>query len=129
MSFNTRDLLTACLESLQACSLPLRIVVVDNASADGSATLVRKRFPQVTLIEAGRNLGFAAASNLAICTLRCEHPALEDALLLNPDTIVLEGAIQTLVAFLDAHPRVGIVAPRLLTPMEPFNPQRFAFQH
>lgn len=127
VSFNTRDLLAACLESLQACSLPLQIVVVDNASADGSAELVRRRFPQVTLIEAGRNLGFAAATNLAICTVRREHPALEYVLLLNPDTVVCAGAIENLVAFLDAHPRVGIVAPRLLNPDGTLQPAAFRF--
>jgi GT2 family glycosyltransferase len=127
VSFNTRDLLAVCLESLQACSLPLLIVVVDNASADGSAALVRTRFPQVTLIEAGRNLGFAAATNLAIGALRREHSALEYALLLNPDTVVHESAIETMVAFLDAHPRVGIVAPRLLNPDGTVQPAAFRF--
>jgi GT2 family glycosyltransferase len=116
VSFNTRDLLAACLESLTTCSLPFHVVVVDNASRDGSAALVRRRFPWVTLIDAGRNLGFAAATNLAIRTLRDLHPTLEYVLALNPDTVVGEGAIETLVAFLDAHPRVGIVAPRLLNP-------------
>lgn len=127
VSFNTRDLLAACLESLQACLLPLHVVVVDNASADGSAALVRTRFPHVVLIEAGRNLGFAAATNLAIQTLRREHPALEYVLLLNPDTVVRKGAIETLVAFLDAHPRVGIVAPRLLNPDGTLQPAAFRF--
>ncbi|GIV99358.1 glycosyltransferase family 2 protein [Roseiflexus sp.] len=127
VSFNTRDLLAVCLESLQACLLPLHVVVVDNASADGSAALVRTRFPHVVLIEAGRNLGFAAATNLAIQTLRREHPALEYVLLLNPDTVVRKGAIETLVAFLDAHPRVGIVAPRLLNPDGTLQPAAFRF--
>ncbi|MCS7288570.1 MAG: glycosyltransferase family 2 protein [Roseiflexus sp.] len=127
VSFNTRDLLAACLESLQKCSLLLHIVVVDNASADGSAELVRTCFPQVALIEAERNLGFAAATNLAIGALRREHPTLEYVLLLNPDTVVLEGAIETLVAFLDAHPRVGIVAPRLLNPDGTLQPAAFRF--
>jgi N-acetylglucosaminyl-diphospho-decaprenol L-rhamnosyltransferase len=116
VSFNTRDLLAACLESLTTCSLPFHVVVVDNASRDGSAALVRRRFPWVTLIDAGRNLGFAAATNLAIRTVRDLHPTLDYVLALNPDTVVGEGAIETLVAFLDAHPRVGIVAPRLLNP-------------
>lgn len=65
-SFNTCDLLAACLDSLQARSLLLHIVVVDNASADDSAALVRTRFPRITLIEAGRNLRFAVATDLAI---------------------------------------------------------------
>ncbi len=127
VSFNTRDLLAACLESLQACSLPLRIVVVDNASADGSATLVRTRFPQVMLIEAGWNLGFAAATNRAIGALRREYPSLEYVLVLNPDTVVQEGAIEALAAFLDAHPRVGVVAPRLLNPDGTLQPAAFRF--
>ena len=77
VSFNTRDLLAGCLESLTTCSLPFHVVVVDNASRDGSAALVRCRFPWVTLIDAGRNLGFAAATNLAIRTVRDLHPTLD----------------------------------------------------
>lgn len=116
VSFNTRELLGACLESLALCAMPLRIAVVDNSSTDGSAELVRTRFPHVTLIESGRNLGFAAGTNRAVQAVCAAPDSPEYLLLLNPDTIVHPGAIERLVAFLDAHPRVGVVGPRLLNP-------------
>ena len=116
VSYNTRELLRDCLNSLGNCSLPLRIVVVDNQSRDGSAEMVRSSFAQVELIEPGQNLGFAGGTNIALRHLlaleagkHCEY-----LLLLNSDTIVHAGAIETLLAFLEAHPRVGMVGPRLL---------------
>ena len=66
VSFNTRDLLGECLASLCGCTLPLRVVVVDNASRDGSAALVRECFPHVELIELNKNVGFAAGTNVAV---------------------------------------------------------------
>lgn len=132
VSFNTHALLRACLESLQTCTLQLRIVVVDNASQDGSATLVREAFPAVDLIALRENIGFAAGTNVgirhlgvgttpgALATLQ-PLPGVpasppEYVLLLNPDTVVQPGAIEVLVAFLEQHPRVGAVGPRLLNP-------------
>lgn len=141
VSFNTRELLRDCLDSLGKCSLSLQIVVVDNQSADGSAVMLGQHFPHVELIEPGRNLGFAGGTNLAIChllgqgagvggqgsedrgsdTIPCGSPMPGDThtgcdyiLLLNSDTVVHSGAIEALVDFLDAHPRVGMVGPRLL---------------
>jgi N-acetylglucosaminyl-diphospho-decaprenol L-rhamnosyltransferase len=69
VSFNTRALLADCLRSLQGCALPLRVVVVDNASSDGSAAMVREQFPAVTLLEPGENLGFAGGNNYALRAL------------------------------------------------------------
>jgi GT2 family glycosyltransferase len=131
VSYNTRELLRGCLASLRGCARPLRTVVVDNASQDGSAALVRGQFPEVELLALDRNLGFAGATNLGLRAglgigarepgpaspdpdLR--HPLPEQVLLLNPDTVVHPEAIETLAAFLDAHPRVGAVGPRLLNP-------------
>jgi GT2 family glycosyltransferase len=134
VSFNTRELLRACLESLRGCSLPLRVVVVDGASADGSAAMVRAAFPEVCLIEPGRNTGFAAGNNIGLrqvqssefkvlssvsapnSELRTLNSKLDYILFLNPDTVVHPGAIEALAAFLEAHPRVGAVGPRLLNP-------------
>ena len=76
---------------------------MDNASTDGSADAVAEEFPQVDLIRLDENVGFAAANNLA--AKRAGAPYL---LLLNPDTVVLDGAIQKLVAFAEAHPDAGI---------------------
>src|SRR4029078_7418934 len=85
------------------------IVVVDNASTDGAPELVRGRFPGVALCEAGANLGFARANNLAI-----RRSASELVLLLNPDTIVPAGAVDQLVACLDSQPEVALSRPRAL---------------
>jgi hypothetical protein len=114
VSFNTARLLEACLASLEralaaAPELPGRIVVVDNASRDGSADMVRARFPTVELRALSRNLGFAAANNLVLRELRSPF-----ALLLNPDTEVIGDAPAALVRFLRAHPRAGVVGGRLV---------------
>jgi GT2 family glycosyltransferase len=117
VSLNTRELLGACLRSLGACTLPLVVVVVDNGSTDGSQAMLRAQFPDVRLIEPGRNLGFAAGTNCALQALLGHDPAGRDPellLLLNPDTVVQAGALEALAAFLAAHPRVGAVGPRLL---------------
>lgn len=135
VSYNTAGLLRACLASLRACTLPLRVVVVDNHSSDGSAALVRAEFPAVELIALGHNAGYAGGTNVGLDALRSQksevrsHDAVEAAprtsdfarltsrvLILNPDTEVLPGAIEALVEFLAAHPRVGLVGPRLLNP-------------
>ncbi|NTU86308.1 MAG: glycosyltransferase family 2 protein [Chloroflexales bacterium] len=124
VSYNTAALLRACLASLAVCRLPLRVIVVDNASRDGSAALVRAEFPAIELIEAGHNAGFAGGTNLGLTALG----ALPDYLLvLNPDTVVHAGAIEAMVAFLEAHPRVGLVGPRLLNPDGTPQPAAFRF--
>jgi GT2 family glycosyltransferase len=124
VSYNTVALLHDCLASLASCRLPLRVVVVDNASRDGSAALVRATFPAVELIEAGGNLGFAGGTNLGLAALG----ALPDYLLvLNPDTVVHPGAVEAMVAFLEQHPRVGLVGPRLLNPDGTPQPAAFRF--
>ena len=111
VSWNTRELLRACLHALKS-EIDLsrtEVFLVDNASADGSAEMVGKDFNWVSLVANSQNLGFAAANNqaLANCTGRY-------ILLLNPDTEVQPGAIKTLLSFFDAHPKAGVVAPQLL---------------
>jgi GT2 family glycosyltransferase len=83
--------------------------VIDNASSDGTAADVRARWPGVRLIASPRNVGFAAANNRAI-----RESASELVLLLNPDTRVPAGAIDRLVAHLDARPDVAVVGPRIV---------------
>jgi N-acetylglucosaminyl-diphospho-decaprenol L-rhamnosyltransferase len=115
VSFNTRELLRGCLESLRDCALVSRVVVVDNASRDGSAEMVRVAFPGVELAALTENLGFAAGTNAGLRhLLDIVSQSFDYVLLLNPDTVVHPGAIEALVAFLEAHPRVGAVGPRLL---------------
>ncbi|HEY1013782.1 MAG TPA: glycosyltransferase family 2 protein [Herpetosiphonaceae bacterium] len=126
VSYNTCDLLRECLASLALAEAPVLPVVVDNASADGSAAMVRAEFPAAALLEPGANLGFARANNLGIrhALERCRPPAL---LLLNPDAALTAGALERLLDFLAAHPRVGMVAPRLIYPDGGRQPAAFRF--
>ena len=111
VSFNAAAELEATLAALQAAPPAARheVVVVDNASSEDVPGLVRGRFPAVRLIEAGGNLGFARAANLGVRSTASEH-----VLLLNPDTLVPPGAIDRLLAVLDAAPAVGAAGPRLV---------------
>jgi GT2 family glycosyltransferase len=110
VSFNTRDVLEACLRALLSSEgVRLEVFVVDNASTDGSAHTVERRFPAVTLLKSPHNRGFAAANNLAIPRSRGRY-----ILLLNPDTVVERGTVATLAEFLDLRPEVGIAGPRVL---------------
>ncbi len=111
VSWNTRDLLRDCLASLPAATaeLDVRVLVVDNASADGSAAMVRAEFPGCELIEAGANLGFSRANNLALARLDAG-----DVLLLNPDTVCPPGSLKRLHDFLRATPDAGAAGPTLV---------------
>lgn len=113
VNWNTREFLLRCLEALiEGTSATQEIWVVDNASTDDSAAMVRREFPNVHLIVAQFNGGFAAANNLA---LRAAHPS-RYVLLLNPDTEVSSGALDALVTYLDRNPHVGAAGVQLLNP-------------
>jgi len=108
VSFNTREHLLRCLASLEAhVTLPLQTVMVDNGSSDGSADAVRDAHPAVQVIENHANLGFAAACNRGLREARAPY-----VLLLNSDAEVCAGAVEGLVAILEARSDVGIVGPR-----------------
>lgn len=110
VSYNTRDMTLACLESVaRETRLSHEVIVLDNDSTDGSAEAIAARFPDLALIRPGRNLGFAAGNNRAAAAARGEF-----LLLLNPDTEVLDGAIDRLVAVARAHPGAGIWGGRTL---------------
>src|SRR3954469_13313213 len=111
VSWNIKDLLRDCLNSLkaQAGNVRYETIVVDNDSRDGSADMVRAEFPWVTLVEPKTNLGFGRANNLAYA-----HSKGRWVLLLNPDTVVLDRAIEKLVKFADAHPDAAAVGGRTL---------------
>ena len=110
VSFNTRSLLRASLASLQSSRHPLRrVFVVDNASADGSAEMVRDDFPDVALLRMPKNLGFARANNAAFEL--CEADAL---LLLNSDAALSPDALGELMTELTADDRIGVVGPVLV---------------
>ncbi len=111
VSWNTRDLLRACLSSLQRNlgAIEHEIIVVDCASSDESAKMVEREFPLVRLLASNENLGFARGNNLAF-----ERSSGEWIWLLNPDTEVFAGAAQTLISFLETYPRAGGVGSALV---------------
>ncbi len=130
VNWNTRDLLRACLQTVIASrSLPgsdftFHTIVVDNASTDGSAAMVRAEFPQVELIESAVNGGYAYANNLGLRALGLRGAgdvaadAPRYALLLNPDTEIPPDGLAQMVAYMDAHPQVGVAGPRLIMPLD-----------
>jgi N-acetylglucosaminyl-diphospho-decaprenol L-rhamnosyltransferase len=113
VSWNTRALTTGCLASLPAGAgtATWDAWVVDNASSDDSLAVIRRDFPHIHLIANTDNVGFAAANNQGIRACAGRY-----LLLLNSDTVVAPGSLATLVAFADAHPRAGVVGPRLVNP-------------
>lgn len=113
VNWNVRDLLRECLHSIERGrgDLELEVIVVDSASADGSAAMVAAEFPWVTLLPQSENVGFPRGNNIALARARGDY-----LLLLNPDTVVLDEALPSLLAFLAAHPDVGAVGPQLLNP-------------
>jgi len=112
-SWNTCEDLRACLQSLREVrdEANFETLVVDNASADGSAMMVAIEFPEVRLLAQTTNLGFTGGHNLALKERRGHH-----GMLLNSDTIVHQGALRALVHFLEANPKAGVVGPKLLNP-------------
>jgi len=111
VGWNSKPYLEECLESLSAAppSRSMEVIVVDNASTDGSADMVESRFPQVKLIRSADNLGFAKANNLGIEQSRGRYVGL-----VNPDVKVLPGCLDALADYLDKNPGVGNVGPRIL---------------
>lgn len=112
VSFNTRDeTIVAVRSAITATSAPVEIVVVDNGSRDGTVDALRTEFPEITVIDAGENLGFAAGVNLGVA-----HSTAPLVVLLNPDTEVRPGAIDALVSFASTHPAYGLYGGRTLRP-------------
>jgi len=124
VSWNVKEYLEKCLESIfeNPPQFDFEIIVVDNASTDKSSQMVKKKFPQVKLIENKENLGFAKANNQGIR----ESPG-KYILLLNPDTVVLPGAIDKLIKFMEEHKETGVVAPKILNPDKTLQPSCLAF--
>jgi len=111
VNWNTKDILRNCLMSIYESTHRIRyeIFVVDNASSDGSPKMVEKEFPQVKLIRNKENLGFAKANNQVIRLSNGRY-----ILLLNSDTIVLNGALDKMVEFMNDHPDAGAAGCKLL---------------
>lgn len=110
VSYNTCDITLRCLRELYAALVcPVEVIVVDNASTDGSPQGIVRDFPAVRLIRNDRNIGFSSANNQGMRTARGAY-----FLLLNSDAFVLPGAVETMAAFLEKHPEAGVAGPRLL---------------
>jgi N-acetylglucosaminyl-diphospho-decaprenol L-rhamnosyltransferase len=125
LNYNTVDLLRECLRSLLASDTSLRysVCVVDNASSDGSAAMVKAEFPEVHLIENRVNRGFSAGNNDALRWYGFDGDAsainanaARYVLLLNPDTVVPATTLSAMVRFLDERPAVGVAGPRVRRP-------------
>jgi len=115
VNWNSRDLLRDCLRSAYENSgrMSIEVLVVDNASTDGSSEMVAKEFPQVRLIRNEENLGFSKANNQAI---KVSHGRY--VLLLNNDAYLLPGSLEKMVRFMDSRPEVCH-----LSPSRWFNPE------
>lgn len=111
VNYNTVDYLRGCLESIlsEPPATPTEMIVVDNASADGSAEMVRSEFPAVELVASDVNLGFAGGNNAGF-----ERARGEMVFVLNPDTVVAPGCIDALAGLLRDDPQLGVVGPRLV---------------
>ena len=111
VTYNSKGKIEACLESLQKADLhmPCEIMVVDNNSSDGSREQISSRFPRVKLIANKANIGYSRAINLGI-----KAAVHDQVLILNPDIMVIPGAIEIMLGYLAAHPQVGLVGCKLL---------------
>jgi len=111
VNWNTRQLLLDCLASLQVHkpAVSLEIIVVDNASTDGSVAAVRNAFPDVQIMVNPANWGFARANNAALQRMRGRY-----AVLLNSDTVMKETTLQGLTDFMEQNPDAGVCGPQLL---------------
>jgi len=113
VNWNTLDILYNCLESIykQTHNVDFEVIVIDNASVDGSVEMVKSKFRSVDLIVNSRNRGFAAANNQGITRAKGRY-----ILLLNSDTFVLDNAIAKIVSFADSRPDVAVMGCRVLNP-------------
>lgn len=123
VNWNTRDLLRECLRSVQASQgdFTYRVVVVDNASSDGSADMVRAGFPDVALIASAENEGYPRANNRGLRALGFAQGCADEdappyALALNPDTVLPPGALGDMLAYMDADATIGVAGPKLVLP-------------
>lgn len=113
VNYNSGGLLSKSLQSIfnSGCDSNTEVIVVDNNSDDNSAQNARAIFPQVNFIQNDRNLGFAKANNLGI-----KKSQGRSVLLLNPDTVIVHGALQKMVEFMNTSPKIGIIGAKLLNP-------------
>jgi len=113
LNYKSRGLLKQCLKAIKLISLNItyEIIVVDNASGDGSVQMVKQDFPQVKIIKNSQNQGYAAGNNLGIKQAQGKF-----ILVLNPDITVLDRAIEKMYHYMEEHQQVGILGPKLINP-------------
>ena len=113
VNYNTKDLLKKCIESIYKTTkeISFEIIVVDNASSDGSVEMLKKEFPKVKVIANKENLFFTRAHNQALRISKGRY-----LMILNSDTIILESTFDKMVKFMDDHPEAGACGPKLLNP-------------
>jgi len=124
VNWNTRDILRDCLQSVyeQASDINFEVILIDNASTDGSIEMVKNDFQRVILIENPENRGLAAANNQGMAIAKGRY-----VLLLNSDTVLLERSIAKTVAFSDTHPEAAVVGCRVLNQDGTIQPSCFMF--
>ncbi|MFA5128417.1 MAG: glycosyltransferase family 2 protein [Patescibacteria group bacterium] len=113
LNYKARGLLKECLKGIEMVQpkLDYEIIVVDNASGDGTAAMMRENFPDINFISSEENLGYAKGNNLGI-----QKASGRYVMIMNPDIIVFSGVLEKLIQFLDERQDVGIVGPKLLNP-------------
>jgi len=113
LNYKTRGLLKECLKGIKMVQpkLDYEIIVVDNASGDGTAQMMQENFPEIKFIASDKNLGYAKGNNLGIKVASGRY-----VMIMNPDIIVFSDVLEKLVQFLDTRQDVGIVGPKLLNP-------------
>lgn len=115
VSWNVSGMLADCIKSIEyslarsSKSISAEIIVVDSASTDNTVELIRSQFPDVKMIAEKDNVGFTRGNNIGFSTAKGRH-----LLLLNPDTFILDNAIEEMIDYLDNNPDVGIVGPHTL---------------
>ena len=113
VNYKTRGMVKQGLKSLRDARLRLNyeVFVVDNGSRDGLPQMIRRDFPEVRLIALEKNVGFAAGNNLAIRKAKGRY-----VFILNPDAMVNPGTIEALCSYMEAHPEIGVLGPKLVRP-------------
>ncbi len=111
VNYKTRKLLRNCLHSIfdNKGGLSVEVFVSDNASNDGSLSMVRSEFPDVNIFENNNNIGFASATNQGLRASKGRY-----LMLLNPDTLILDNALERIVMFMDGNSGISVIAPRLM---------------
>jgi len=124
VSWNAKEYLQKCLESLipETMTHVTEIIVVDNASTDGSPEMVKERFPHVKLICNDANLGFAKANNIGIKQSKGKYICL-----INSDVVVLRGCIDRMLDYMNQHLEIGMLGPKILNPDRTLQPSCMGF--